>query len=120
MRTMVLRLCRITMICMLMLPVAQTARATVEDEIARDFQPLSGYVVMQEGTEFIIDLDAGHGIGAGDIFAVVGPGKDIVHPVTKKVLGKIETVKGILKVTRMAEGYSFARAIDDRFAVSSR
>jgi hypothetical protein len=88
-------------------------RTIVEDDIARDFGPLAGYVVMEENSEFIIDLDAGHGIRLGDIFAVVGPGKEIVHPVTQKVLGKLETVKGILKVTRMGSGYSFARALDE-------
>jgi hypothetical protein len=100
-----------------MLLMVLSSLAAVEDEIARDFEPLSGYVVMQEGAEFIIDLDAGHGIRRDDIFAVVAPGKDIVHPVTKMVLGKLENVKGILKVTRMAEGYSFARAIGEAAAI---
>jgi hypothetical protein len=94
------------------------ALAAVEDDIARDFNPLAGYVVMQENGEFIIDLDASHGVRLGDIFAVVGPGKDIVHPVSGKVLGKLETLKGILKVTRMAGGYSFARALDASTAIT--
>jgi hypothetical protein len=94
---------------LMILPV----HAALEDDIDRDFAPLAGYVVLKENGEFIIDLDADHGIRLGDIFAVVGPGKEIVHPVTQKVLGKLETVKGILKVTRMASGYSFTRALDE-------
>jgi hypothetical protein len=97
---------------------ALPAFAAVEEDIARDFGPLPGYVVMKENGEFIIDLDASHGIRLGDIFAVVGPGKEIVHPVTQKVLGKLETLKGILKVTRMAAGYSFARALDETPAIT--
>jgi hypothetical protein len=101
-----------------MLLTALPALAAVEDDIARDFGPLAGYVVMKENGEFIIDLDAKHGIRLGDIFAVVGPGKDIVHPVSQKVLGKLETFKGIIKVTRMADGYSFARALDESSAIT--
>jgi hypothetical protein len=103
-----------------MLLTALPALAALEDDIARDFNPLAGYVVMKENDEFIIDLDASHGICLGDIFAVVGPGKEIVHPVTKKVLGKLETVKGILKVIRLADGYSFARALGDGSAAIKR
>jgi len=88
------------------------ALAALEDRVAADFEPLDGYVVMKEGDEFIIDLDAGHGLQQGDIFAVAGPGKEIIHPVTKKVLGKLESVKGVLKVTRINNGYSFARVLD--------
>jgi hypothetical protein len=97
---------------MWVLLTALPALAALEDEVAADFEPLDGYVVMKEGEEFIIDLDAGHGLQQGDIFAVAGPGKEIIHPVTKKVLGKLESVKGVLKVTRINSGYSFARALD--------
>ena len=113
MRTMISILCRTVIVCIFMVLLILPVHAALEDDIARDFAPLSGYVVMKENGEFIIDLDASHGIRNGDIFAVVGPGKDIVHPVTKKVLGKLETVKGILKVTRMASGYAFSRALDE-------
>ena len=97
---------------MLILLTSVPALAALEDEVAGDFEPLDGYVVMKEGDEFIIDLDASHGLRPGDIFAVAGPGKEIIHPVTKKVLGKLESVKGVLKVTRIKSGYSFARALD--------
>ena len=97
---------------MLFVLTSLPALAALEDEVAGDFEPLDGYVVMKEGDEFIIDLDTSHGLQPGDIFAVVGPGKEIVHPVTKKVLGKLESIKGVLKVTRIKSGYSFARALD--------
>lgn len=118
MRTIILILRRTAIVWILMVLTALPVLAAVEDDIARDFGPLAGYVVMEENGEFIIDLDASHGIRLGDIFAVVGAGKEIVHPVTQKVLGKLETVKGILKVTRMAGGYSFARALDESPAIT--
>jgi hypothetical protein len=85
--------------------------AAVADDIARDFKSISGYVVMAEGDEYIIDLDETHGISTGDIFSVIAPGKKIIHPVTQKVLGSLEEVKGILKVTRIKQGFSFARPV---------
>lgn len=78
---------------------ALSVNAAVIDDITQDFEPISGYVVMSDGGEFIIDLDDTQGIAPGDIFSVISPGKKIVHPVTKKVLGTLEEVKGVLKVT---------------------
>jgi hypothetical protein len=90
---------------------ALSVNAAVIDDITQDFEPISGYVVMPDGGEFIIDLDDTQGISTGDIFSVIEPGKKIVHPVTKKVLGTLEEVKGILKVTRTKSGFSFARPV---------
>ena len=88
-----------------------TLHAEVIADIAGDFKSVSGYLVMPEGDEFIIDLDNSYGISTGDIFSVLAPGKKIVHPVTKKVLGTLEEVKGILKITRIKKGFSFARPV---------
>ena len=112
MRALISILRRTGIIWTLVLLTSLPALAALEDEVAGDFEPLDGYVVMKEGGEFIIDLDASHGLQPGDIFAVAGPGKEIIHPVTKKVLGKLENIKGVLKVTRIKSGYSFARALD--------
>jgi hypothetical protein len=57
-------------------------------------------------------LDASKGVSAGDLFSLIKPGEKITHPVTGKVLGTLEEVKGILKVTRLQSGYSFARLLD--------
>jgi len=87
------------------------AQAAVIDEVVRDFTPISGYVIMETEGEYLIDLDASKGIAAGDLFSVIKSGKKITHPVTGKVLGTLEEVKGILKVTRLQSGYSFARLL---------
>jgi hypothetical protein len=107
----------IASILMIIALTAVQVPAAVEDNVAHDFGPLAGYVIMQENGEFVIDLDASRGTRLGDIFAVVGSGKEIVHPVSKKVLGKLETVKGILKVTRMDTNFSFTRALDGAPAI---
>ncbi len=86
-------------------------QAAVIDEVARDFKPISGYVIMEAGSEYLIDLDAGKGVSAGDLFSVMRPGKKIIHPVTGKVLGTLEEVKSILKVTRLQAGFSHTRVL---------
>jgi len=86
-------------------------QAVVMDEVIKDFTPISGYVIMAAEGEYLIDLDGEKGIAAGDLFSVIKPGKKITHPVTGKVLGTLEEVKGIIKVTRLQSGYSFARPL---------
>lgn len=87
-----------------------TASAFV-DELTRDFQPLSGMVIMPVKDEFLIDLDASRGVTIGDMFAVVQSGEKIVHPETKEVIGTLDEVKGLLQVTRVKSGYSYARPL---------
>ena len=77
-------------------------------QIAKDFSSVSGYVVMATGSEYIIDLDSAQGVAAGDLFSVVTKGGNIVHPVTKKIIGTLDTVSAVLKVTRIKSGYSYA------------
>jgi hypothetical protein len=81
------------------------------DDVARDFKSLSGIVIMPIQGEFLIDLDASRGVAIGDLFAVVQPGEKVVHPVTKEVIGSLDEVKGLLQVTRVKSGYSYARPL---------
>lgn len=87
------------------------AMAEVIDKVAGDFKSLSGYVIMAKDGQYIIDLDAKKGISTGDLFSVVQPGEKIIHPVSGKILGTLEELKGILKVTRLEKGYSYARVL---------
>jgi hypothetical protein len=88
------------------------AQADLIERMTEDFRPLSGYIVKSVGNEFIIDLDQSHGISKGDLFSVVAIGEAVVHPVTGKVLGSLEEAKGILQVTRLKQGYSYARLLE--------
>jgi hypothetical protein len=81
------------------------------DKISKDFSSISGYLVEQAGEEYIIDLDVSNGIAPGDVFSISSKDKEIVHPVTGKVIGYLGKVKALLAVTRTASGYSFARLL---------
>jgi hypothetical protein len=98
-------------VALLFLVIVTTASGAVLDEIARDFKPLSGYVIMPVDGEYLIDKDASHRVSVGDLFTVVKPGEKIIHPVTKEVLGTLDEVKGTLQVTRLKSGYSYARPV---------
>ncbi len=100
-------------ICLgILLTCVNVAAAAVPlDSMAEDLKPVSGFVVLPVDGEYLIDLDVTDGISAGDLFAVVEPGEKIVHPVTKEVLGTLDKTKGILKVTRIKSGYSYAKPL---------
>ncbi|MDW7644056.1 MAG: VCBS repeat-containing protein [Desulfuromonadales bacterium] len=87
------------------------ALAGLSEDLGHDFASLTGYVIMPVDGEYLIDLDASRGVAVGDLFSVVVPGEPIVHPVTKEVMGTLDEVKGLLRVTRVKGGYSYARPV---------
>jgi hypothetical protein len=105
------RLFRLFILIVVFSTPGTSAISAVIDEIASDFKPLSGVVVLASDGEYIIDLDESNGIVIGDIFSVLKAEKKIIHPKTGKVLGVLEEVKGILKVTRIKPGYSFTQPL---------
>lgn len=92
-------------------PAVSSEQTGIVDQVLADFKPQSGVVVMPVGDEFLIDLDASHGLVEGDIVTVIRPGEKIVHPTSGKVLGSLDEVKGILQVTEVKSGYSHARPV---------
>ncbi|MGB3209141.1 MAG: hypothetical protein WBB19_00405 [Desulforhopalus sp.] len=87
------------------------------DNITDDLKPLDGYVVTTKNDEFIIDLDAKQGVAVGDLFSVLGQGEELIHPITQKVIGRLDDVKGVLKVVRINDGFSFARSLTGPSAI---
>ncbi len=82
------------------------------NEIAYNLRQIDGIIVMPIDGEYLIDLDASKGIAEGDIFSVIIPGKPVVHPVTGKIIGSLDKVEGWLEVTRIKNGYSYARSLN--------
>lgn len=71
-----------------------------------------------EEKNFLVDRDLVHvnmgsreGIKKGDLFQILRVGDDVIHPVTKKRLGKQVSVRGILQITASKETLSMARII---------
>jgi len=96
---------------LLSLALLTSAFAADLSTIGKDFKPLSGVIIMPVQDEYLIDIDAGKGVAVGDLFSVVKPGEKVIHPVTREVLGSLDEVKGILQVTRVKTGYSYAKPV---------
>ncbi len=88
-------------------------RALADDlkSLAAEMAPLSGYVIKPSDGDFLIDLDASKGLRTGDLLSVSVKGEKIVHPITQKVIGTLDAVKTVLRVTRIKSGYSYAKWI---------
>lgn len=95
------------------------SHANYEEELVRDFSPLQGYVIMPVGDQFLIDLDGTKGLQLGDLIAVISEGNQIIHPVTKKNLGRLTTTKAVLKVSAVKSNYSYADVINKVEAISA-
>ena len=82
--------------------------AQLEQEVAAHF-PLQGYLIQVNGELAVIDLGTRHGIKRGDVFRVLVPGPEIIHPVTgAKVKGAPKAI-GEVEVTEPGEESSTAR-----------
>jgi hypothetical protein len=70
------------------------------------FPAAEGYVVSTSGSEAYIDLAQKDLLKPGMELQVYRPGDDMIHPVTKQVLGAYEKNLGLLRVTEVREKYS--------------
>lgn len=62
-----------------------------------------------DGDILTLDLKQGQAIQAGDRLNVIRYGKDIIHPVTKKKVGRKETDLGSVEITEVRKDFSLAK-----------
>lgn len=96
---------------MLLFPLP--ALAGFQEDVTRDLGPKTAILIAPAPTagEWLIDADAAQGVQTGDLFAVILKGAPIVHPVTKQTVGNLETVKAVLRVTKVKSGYSYVAPV---------
>ena len=70
------------------------------------FPAVEGYVVSASGGEAYVDLSLKDLVKPGMELQIYRPGADMIHPVTKQVLGSYEKNLGVLSVTEVRENYS--------------
>lgn len=70
------------------------------------FPPLEGYVVSSSGDQIYVDVAHKDLVRPGMELQIYRPGAEMVHPVTKQVLGSYEQDLGALSVTEVRENYS--------------
>ncbi len=75
------------------------------------FKPANGILIAIQDDDYIVNLDASAGVMVGDLLSIVTPGEKLIDPASGAVLGNLDTVKGVLKITRIRSGFSHARAM---------
>ncbi len=103
----------IAVACLLTAASARIASAGLAETVQEDLRPISGYVVMKQGGDYLVDLDARHGLRVGDLLSVVTKGKEVVHPLSKEVIGRLDEAKAVLQVVQMKTGFSVARPLTE-------
>jgi hypothetical protein len=78
-------------------------------QIESMFPPVEGYVIAVDGDVLTLDLKQGQAIQKGDRLNVIRYGKDIIHPVTKKKVGRKETDLGSVEVTKVRKDFSLGK-----------
>ena len=81
-------------------------------QIESMFPPVEGYVLSVDGDVLTLDLKQGQAIRVGDLLDVIRYGKDIIHPVTKKIVGKKETDLGVVEITDVRKDFSLGKLND--------
>ena len=107
MKTVVLALAA-TLLC------ALPALASFQEQVARDLGAKVTTLVAPAGNEWLIDVDAAAGIQTGDLFTVMSKGAPVIHPVSKQVIGTLDEVRAILRVTSIKSGYSYAAVVSTK------
>ncbi|RMH81163.1 MAG: hypothetical protein D6674_01260 [Acidobacteria bacterium] len=77
----------------------------------REFLQREGYVVKVEAQRVLIDLGKDRA-RKGEEFYILREGADIVHPVTKRVIGKEVQKVGRLVVEDVQDGFSHAKVLE--------
>ncbi|MFN3975977.1 MAG: hypothetical protein ACK4LT_02830 [Aquificaceae bacterium] len=77
----------------------------------REFFDRQGYVVKVEGSKVLIDLGKDR-VRPGEEFEVIREGKEIIHPITKQVIGRERERVGRIRVEEVQDSFSYARLLD--------
>ncbi len=81
-------------------------------QIESMFPPVEGYVISVDGDILTLDLKQGQAIQTGDRLDIIRYGKDIIHPVTNKKVGRKETDLGSVEITEVRKNFSLGISND--------
>ncbi len=95
----------------------QAARQAVDNLAVRinsslQARPWEGQVMESSDNQVYINAGSKVGIRKGDTFVILRPGKELIDPVTGKVLGTIEKKIGRVEIITVEEEFSLAGALD--------
>jgi len=79
------------------------------NKIIRDLPLIEGYVIGVDGDLLTLDLGSSKDVKKGMKCIIYREGGDIIHPITKKVLGKQTEELGEVKLTEVYSAYSIGK-----------
>ena len=91
---------------------SDTSLDRIVTQIGSMFPPMEGVVVSIDKNTLILDLKQGQPIKQGDRLKLIRFGTDIIHPVSKKKIGRKETDLGEVEVIEVRRDFSLARLMD--------
>ena len=91
---------------------SDTSLDRIVTQIESMFPPVEGVVVSIDKNTLILDLKQGQPIKQGDRLQLIRFGADIIHPVSKKKIGRKETDLGEVEVIEVRRDFSLARLMD--------
>jgi TolB-like protein len=104
-----------------------SARTSIQDlkdminklalKISQDLPLVEGYVISVGGDRLTLDIGGNNGLKKGMKCIVYHEGKEIIHPITKKVLGKETEELGEIKLNQVFPEYSVGQVIKTKSGV---
>ncbi|MGK2945362.1 MAG: hypothetical protein ACSLFC_11550 [Desulfuromonadales bacterium] len=85
--------------------------AGVITDVTNYFKPSNGVLIATQDDDYIVSLDASAGVMVGDLLSIVTSGEELIDPTSGAVVGRLDTVKGLLKITKVRSGFSHARPL---------
>ncbi len=80
-------------------------------KIVQDLPLVEGFVIDVSGDQLTLDIGSSNGIKKGMKCVIYKEGQDIIHPITKKVLGKQTEELGEIKLNQVYPNYSVGRVV---------
>ena len=84
----------------------------IVSQIDSMFPPLEGVVVSVDRQILTLDLKQGQPIKQGDHLKLIRFGRDIIHPVSKKKIGRKETDLGEVEIIEVRQNFSLAKLMN--------
>jgi len=84
----------------------------IVSQIDSMFPPLEGVVVSVDRQILTLDLKQGQPIKQGDRLKLIRFGRDIIHPVSKKKIGRKETDLGEVEIIEVRQNFSLAKLME--------
>lgn len=82
------------------------AWADTIEELSRDFAVVEGTLILARGEQYLVDLDAGQGLRAGDMLVAASGGESVIHPRSGEVIGTLGVTQTIFQVLKVDRGFS--------------